>query len=255
MRLLQDRLVSRIRILRSDPSHKKERFEKFEVPYEKGARILELLMTIREEMGHDIAYRAACRTRLCGLCGVLVNGKPTLACWDEALPEMTIEPLPHFPVIRDLVIDRSVYDERIQRVAPYLVPKNPVSTKGPFTAETFDKVKPSEMSLPIEMQSCIECLLCVSACPIAEGGQAKFAGPAALVRLAQFALDRRDGLDRGKIAYDDHVYDCTKCYACEEVCPARIPIVRGIVALEQLANRKDASKREKHLKEMVRGYL
>jgi succinate dehydrogenase/fumarate reductase iron-sulfur protein len=253
---LQDKRVSRIKILRSEPSAKKgRRYETYEVPYEKGARVLELLMTLREEMGYDIAYRAACRTRLCGLCGVLVNGKQTLACWNEALPEMTIEPLPHFPVIKDLTMDRSLYDERIQKIAPYLIPKEPVSTKGPFAPETFYRIKPSEMSLPIEMQSCIECLLCVSACPMAEGGRAKFAGPAALVRLAQFAFDPRDGLDRIKIAYDEHVYDCTRCYACEEVCPVSIPIVRGIVSLEQMANRKSASKEYKHLKEMVKGYL
>lgn len=247
--------MSRIRILRSDYPSKRRRYEKYVVPYEKGARILELLIDIREKMGYDIAYRAACRTRLCGLCGVMVNGKPTLACWDEVLPEMTIEPLRHFPVMKDLIIDRSYYDERIQKVIPYLVPKNPISTQGSFTPDTFYKMKPGDMSLPIAMQPCIECFLCVSACPIAEGGRAKFVGPAALVRLAQFAFDQRDSLDRAKIAYDEHVYDCTKCYACEESCPVDIPIVKGIVALELMANAKGVSERHKHLKEMTRGYL
>ncbi len=256
---MTEKLVSKVRILRGGkraPSTKgANTYELFEVPYEKGARILEVLMTISEEMGSDIAYSASCRTRYCGLCGVLVNGKPTLACWDEALPEMVIEPLPHFPVLRDITVDRSQYDERIQGVQPHLVPKSPISTSGPFTPDTLYKVPPEEMRFSTEFQQCIECLLCVSACPVADGGRAKFVGPAALVRLAQFAFDPRDELNRVEIAYEEHVYDCTKCYACEAACPVGIPIVSGIVGLEEMATKKDASKKDKHLREMVRGSL
>lgn len=247
-------LISKVRILRNDPTRKTRGYENYEVPYEKGARIIEVLMTLREEMGKDISYRAACRTRLCGLCGVSVNGKPILTCWDEALPKMTIDPLPNFPVLRDLVTDRSLYDKRIQEVKPYLETDAPISLLEPFTPDSFPMIKPKDNQMSIEFQQCIDCLLCVSTCPVAEGGRARFAGPAALVRLAQYAFDTRDTMQRVEIAYEQHVFDCTKCYSCEDVCPADIPIVKGIVGLEELA-KKGASKKAKHAREMVKGYF
>jgi len=248
-------LRCRLTLFRFDPTVDKEpRYETCEVSYEKGDRILDVLLRVREELGTDLAFRWSCRNRICGSCGVLVNGAPKLLCWDEAVQEMTVEPLPHFPVIRDLVVNRSVYDNRIQRLHPYLEPREPKHVTGEISPETLYNLKPEETQIAVKFQECIECLLCVSACPVADGGNAKYPGPAALTRLAQYTFDPRDSFPRVDAAFKEHIYDCIRCYSCEKACPVKIPIVTGISRIQQLA--KTAGKQDtRHLREMVEGYL
>ena len=127
-----------VKIFRFNPLiDKTPSYGTYEVEFEKGDRILDVLLRVREDLGQDVAFRWSCKNRICGSCSVLVNGKPKLLCWDEAQSEMIIDPLPNFPIIKDLVIDRSDYDARIQKLKPYLEPKNPISIIGEISPETL----------------------------------------------------------------------------------------------------------------------
>jgi fumarate reductase (CoM/CoB) subunit B len=214
-------LKAKVRLFRYDPTkEERPRYEEYEVPYEDGARIYYVLKYIREDLGKDVAYRSSCRQRICGQCAILVNGEPKLACWDETLPEMTIEPIPNFPVIRDLVIDRRDYDLRMGRV-PRLERferARPIPSK--ITSADIEKIPPGEEN-PFLWQ-CIECLACVSVCPVSAVAMGRFSGPAAINKIAQFAFDPRDKMARMPDAFYANIYDCTTCKRCEEVCPVNI---------------------------------
>ena len=100
------------RIFRYDPAKdEKPRYETVEVPFEKDMRVLDVLDYAVDNLGLGIGYRWFCGVKRCGMCGVSVNGKAVLACWEAAQEEMVIEPLANFPVIRDLVVDRSDFEK------------------------------------------------------------------------------------------------------------------------------------------------
>lgn len=193
-------------------------YRDFTVPYRPQMRILDVLTAIIEEQGQSLTFRWFCGTKKCGGCGMLVNGTPRLACWDEAEAEMTIEPLPGFPPIRDLVVERDSYQTRYLSIKPYVVRSAP---PPPFP-EPLTHV---EMRPVFKLLDCIECNLCVSICPSFGGATKGFVGPQACVQIAKAVFDPRDGLDRVAVLRQQSLFDCMTCHACEEVCPTRIPIV------------------------------
>jgi succinate dehydrogenase/fumarate reductase iron-sulfur protein len=196
------------------------RYETFEVSHEPNMRVLDVLERIIHEQGQSLAYRWFCGVKKCGACGVQVNGRPVLACWEPAEPEMVIEPLPNHQIVRDLVVDRQDFDARTMSLDPLLKRKEPYpGFPEPLTA--------TEMAPAAEMMDCIECLLCTSMCP-AYGE--KFAGPAALVQLAKTALDPRDGGPRAGTAYEvGHIAECVSCYECTQACPTDIRVLEHAI--------------------------
>ena len=210
-----------VRIRRSDDDGA---LNTFQVPYEKWMRVLDALNWIAENEAHDLAYRWFCGSKMCGTCGVRRNGREVLACWEAVEPEMTIEPLRNLPVVRDLVVDRAPFDDKVAVLEPWLERSaayggfpEPLSHKG---------MKNASKAL-----DCIGCMCCYSACPvIGLGDLTDFAGPGPLVQLGQTALDPRN--DPGKIARAigrTGIFNCVSCYKCEEVCPAAIPIVTQVI--------------------------
>lgn len=224
----------RVRIYRFDPETDREpRYDAFEVPRRPLMRILDVLDYVHETLAVDIGYRWLCTSKKCGSCAVNVNGSPALACWDEALPEMTIEPLSNLTVIRDLVTTRDDYEKELARITPQLVRKEPYRAfPEPISARDFAPT--------VHLRDCIQCLACQSVCPVAAQPGSGFAGPAVLVALSELAQDPRDGADRGRIAGEiANVFKCVSCYECDRVCPSEIPIVsEAIEPLKRLAYRR-----------------
>lgn len=194
--------------------------ETFQVPYVKSMRVLDVLNSIAENQAPDLAYRWLCGSKMCGTCGVRINGKEGLACWEAATPDMVIEPLRNLPVIRDLVVDRAPFEARVASYEPWIVRDEPY----PGFPEPLSHKEIKHTSKTLD---CIGCMSCYSACPvIGLGDLTKFAGPAPLVQLAQSALDPRNSEQKVRnMLADVDVYSCLSCYKCEEVCPAKIPIV------------------------------
>jgi succinate dehydrogenase/fumarate reductase iron-sulfur protein len=157
---------------------------------------------------------------MCGTCAVRMNGREVLACWEAAEPSMVIEPLRNLPVIRDLVVDRAPFDRKVAAFEPWI--ERPAPYPGFPEPLTHKEMRNASSAL-----DCIACLACYSACPvIGLGDLTDFAGPAPLVQLAQTALDPRN--DPAKVARALErmgIFNCVSCYKCEEVCPARIPVV------------------------------
>ena len=206
---------------RYDPSRDSApRLETWEVPRTREMRVLEALDYVVEELGESLSYQWFCGVKKCGMCGVMVNGRQTLACWEPVQPEMVVRPLAGFPVVRDLVVDRSRYFENVQSLEPWMQRRRPY---GGFP----EAITGAELSAAADTMHCIECLLCVSACPA--NGE-RFMGPAPMVQLARFALDPRDEADRAATAIaPGGIEHCVGCRQCSHVCPAGIRVFEGAI--------------------------
>jgi len=135
----------RAEIRRYDPAVDSEpRYETYEVAGQDNWRVLDVIRSIYEHQAGDLAYQFACRAGRCGTCGVKVNGVPVLACQERCKPGMRIEPLTPFPVLRDLVVDRSEVEARYEQHA--LAPQRATAYAGgpeaiePQLALFFDSV-------------------------------------------------------------------------------------------------------------------
>lgn len=214
------------------------RYDTFKVPYQKWMRVLDVLIYISEELESDLTYRWYCGSKMCGTCAMRVNGREILACWQAAEPEMTIEPLRNLPVMRDLAVDRAPYEKLLVSLEPWIHRGTPYpGLPEPLTHK--------EMKLASKALDCISCTACYSACPVVGlGDVTNFAGPAPLVQLAQAALDPRDTRPRAHDLIERaSIFSCVSCYKCEEVCPASIPIVSGVIEpLKALAYRQSGRK-------------
>lgn len=236
--------VREIRIFRYDP-HKggPGSFESYllDIPNESTTTILDVLLRIQREQDNSLAFRYACRVNMCGSCGMVVNGKERLACKTNVshIPqgqEITIRPLNHFPVIKDLVVDMEPFFKKYEEGLPFYEPK-----------EEFDeplKIRPDSQERQDIGQSteCIACGCCVSSCTMCHYHDG-YAGPAALNRAFTLLADSRDGLFSERL--DRALASCYNCrteFNCTEVCPKNISGTRAIKYIQRLAL--------KHLKEV-----
>ena len=187
--------------------------ETYEVTVREGARILNVLDAVRDEIDPSLSYRHCCRGGQCGSCAVRVNGEPALACMQEAKDGDLIEPL-NLPLIRDLVTD----------IAPAIAQMAWLNTGSCrecsyVTAEAIEEINP--------LRECIECFSCLSSCPAV--GASTYAGPTAIRQQQRLNLDPRDKADRVEEAVAKGLFSCTTCHKCVEVCPKGIETPRKAV--------------------------
>jgi succinate dehydrogenase/fumarate reductase iron-sulfur protein len=105
--MMMAREKARVKVFRFNPeADKKPRYDLFEIPLEEGMSVLRGLRYIYENLDGSLAYKDYfCKTNQCGMCAMKVNGRPVFACNARLEKETVVEPLPHFPIIRDIVVD------------------------------------------------------------------------------------------------------------------------------------------------------
>jgi len=211
-----------MRVFRYNPEEDQEpHYEEYEVPYTTGMKVLQALIYVNEHHRANIAFRYSCREWLCGSCTVLVDGRAGPACKTDAYDGMTVEPLPLFPVVRDLVVDRSRVNKKLLKMNPQLERIEPMSG--------FQKVTAAEMEDFFHSSQCIECLSCISACPVVSEVWSEFYGPMYMVVHSRMAYDPRDQGSRVKDAIFNGLYLCTTCGYCENVCPHEIEVPHRVI--------------------------
>ena len=204
----------KVNILRQNPEKgETAHIETYNVQEKDKMKILDALNYINQEYNADIAYRCSCRAGQCGSCAIKMNGNVVLACKAEIVEDAIIEPL-DFDVIKDLVVDRSKFDAKVGELGLYLsgdciIPECPAI------------INPEEYADTKKIRSCIECLSCISSCPVVQE-TSEFAGPYFMRYISKFALDPRDCEDRASEGFDEGLYCCTSCGKCVEVCPKEI---------------------------------
>ena len=109
-----------VKVRRSELPTGADVYQEFQVPYQKWMRVLDALNWIAENAAADLAFRWFCGSKMCGTCAVRMNGREVLACWEAVEPNMVIEPLRNLPVIRDLVVDRTRYEDKVASLEPWI---------------------------------------------------------------------------------------------------------------------------------------
>jgi len=229
-----------IQVMRYRPEQDTEPWwQKFDLPYSDDMSVLQGLLAIKDDFDGSLSLRWTCRMAICGSCGVMVNGKPRLGCKtflrDYAPAGLRVEPLAHFPIERDLVVNIEDFIDKLESITPYIVPKEPRTLEQGEYLQT-----PHELELFEQYSSCINCLLCYAACP-QYGLNDKFVGPAALALLHRYNVDSRDGgrHERMQIVNAEvGVWSCTAVGYCSEVCPKGVDPANA-VNQNKVASAKD----------------
>lgn len=207
--------------LRYHPERDAEPYhQRFEVPFTPEMSVLEGLQYIKDHLDGSLTFRWSCRMAVCGNCGCMVNGEPVLSCQtflrDYHPGCVRVEPLDHFPIQRDLAVDPADFLDKLQQVAPYLIPaQDRTPEDGPY------RQTPEQMQDYLDTSACINCLLCYAACP-QYGLKADFLGPAALALAHRYNADSRDAGRARRMEVmngDAGVWGCTLVGRCSEVCP------------------------------------
>ncbi|TVQ93257.1 MAG: succinate dehydrogenase iron-sulfur subunit [Chromatiaceae bacterium] len=228
-------------VRRQDRPDSRPYWQSFRVPAGSGANVLALLMALREdpvtcsgERVDPVAFEHNCMEEACGACAMLINGRPRPACSaqvaDLASP-VVLEPLPRFPVVRDLMVDRQRLFENLKRVRAW------IALDGPWDLPvSTPRIAPRQWVADYLYSRCIHCGCCLAACPQFPDADAAdaagFVGPAA---LAQVRLLNAHPI--GRFARTERLHaimaagglsDCGNAQNCVRVCPKEIPLTTAI---------------------------
>ena len=188
--------------------------ECYEIEKTPHMKVLDALQAINEKYDADISFQSSCRAGQCGSCGILFNGNGALACQKEIKDGAIVEPL-NFPVIKDLIVDRSSIEAKVKQLE--------LSLHCDHDCEGIDEsISKSDSAETKKVRSCIECYSCLSSCPVVNIATEEFGGPYLMRYIRKFESDPRDKFDRLKEALDDGLYKCTSCGKCLAVCPKNI---------------------------------
>ena len=210
------------------------RFDTFDVPLNDKSNVLDVVHYIQNHIDPTLAFRYSCRAGMCGTCSMRVNGKNRWTCRTTVKSFgselLTIEPLPNYPIIKDLAVDMSPFFDRYRRVRAEFVPKKPDSKE-------FARVLPnSKERMEIDQQiECITCGCCFGECNLVETNS-EYLGPAALNRAFTLIADSRDGAGDERLdLLNSHqgAWGCHTQFNCTDVCPMGISPTRAIQKIKR----------------------
>jgi succinate dehydrogenase / fumarate reductase iron-sulfur subunit len=199
-----------------------------DIPGGKDLMVLDVLALLKEK-DTTIAYRRSCREGVCGSDGLNMNGKNGLACitpLSEVVKKdkLVIRPLPGLPVIRDLVVDMTMFYRQYEKIKPYLINNTP--------APAIERLQsPAEREKLDGLYECILCACCSTSCPSFWWNPDKFIGPAGLLQAYRFLSDSRDTATAERLAELDDPFSVFRCRGimnCVNVCPKGLNPTREI---------------------------
>lgn len=232
-----------LRIYRGQPGHQYwEEFELAKTPY---ANIISALMEIqknpinaRGEKVQPVVWESGCLEEVCGSCSMLVNSRPRQACTaliDTLLQEtggkpITLAPFTKFPLVRDLMVDRSSMFENLKKVHAWL-DVDSTHNRGPGP-----KISQEKQEIMYQLSTCMTCGCCVEACP-QMNSRSKFVGPQVVSQVRLFndhptgAMQKPMRLD--PLLEEGGISDCGNSQNCQKVCPKKIPLLDSIAAISR----------------------
>jgi len=221
-------VIRAFKIFRFDPKiDKKHRFQEYQLEAEPADKILDCLNRIRWNQDPTLAYRMSCAHGVCGSDAMRINGICALACQrlikDYSDDLILLEPLPHFPVLKDLLVDFTPFFDKYRAVWPYLMTE--------LTPPERERLQtPEERASFDEAIRCILCGCCTAACPVLDKSEG-FLGPAALLRAFRYLFDSRDREDLKRMEALDHdnaIWGCKMHGKCTQVCPKEINVTQSL---------------------------
>ena len=209
-----------MKVLCCDPEKGKRSTHKtYEVPYSRREKVLGSLIYIHQHLDPCLSFRFNCKGRHCGECAITINGRPGLACEVSMSRELVLEPLKNLPLLKDLVIHRTeVCKKMIEGLPRVGIHEKKSNRLRAIPLDVVDRV--------MRLEGCIQCLCCLSVCPVYKKEVESFTGPMGLLSLAASKEMMPD------LKAHEQPQLCTECGRCEDVCPRRIPILKAIRQLK-----------------------
>ncbi len=231
----------RFEVFRFNPAEPdaEPRLDTFEIDEQPYMSLYIALNAIREQHDPSLQFDFACRSAICGSCGMLVNGRPALACktLTSSLPEtVRLHPLPAFKLVGDLSVDTGVwFREMVERTEAWIHAENE------FDPDALEERMSDDVAQEIyESDRCIECGCCIAACGVANIDD-RCLGAAGLNRVTRFALDPRDKRNDSDwfevVATEKGVFGCIGLMACDDMCPKELPLREHYAWLRRMALR------------------
>ncbi len=228
--------VKRFKVYRYDPdSGENPRLDTYEIDTAKcGPMVLDALIKIKNEIDPTLTFRRSCREGICGSCAMNIAGGNTLACTlsiDDIKGDVAIYPLPHMPVVKDLVPDLTIFYAQYASIKPWLQARTP----APPDSERLQSKEDQELiNLP---SACILCACCSTSCPSYWWNSDRYLGPAALMAAYRWLVDTRDeatGERLDELEDPFRLYRCHTIMNCTSACPKDLNPARAIAATKRM---------------------
>ena len=225
----------RFKIYRYDPDlGENPRLDTFEVDVDRcGPMVLDALIKIKNEMDSTLTFRRSCREGVCGSCAFNIDGVNTLACTKPIRSirgDVKVYPLPHMPVIKDLVPDLSVPYAQYASIEPWLKTDTP--------APTSERLQSVEERRQLDgMWECILCFCCQTSCPSYWWNGDRYLGPAILLQAYRWIADTRDEAKGERLDNVDDPFRLYRCHTimnCTNTCPKHLNPGKAIAEIKTL---------------------
>jgi len=218
--------------------------EEFRIPYRPNMNVIACLMEIQRNPktsgGKNVApvsWESNCLEEICGACMMVINGKPRQACSalvDQLEQPIRLKPARTFPVLRDLVVDRSRMFKALQKVKAW------VPIDGTYDLGAGPRMAERDRQWAYELSKCFTCGACVEACPNVNE-RTSFIGPFAISQVRLFnthptgEMHKEDRLEA--LMGEGGIHECGNSQNCVQVCPKGIPLTTSIAAMNRAVNR------------------
>ncbi len=198
-----------------------------------GPMVLDALIKIKNEVDATLSFRRSCREGICGSCSMNINGRNALACTcdiGQFKGEIRVYPLPHMPVVKDLVTDLSGFYRQYAAVEPWL--------KNDGEAPERERAQAKEDRARLEgLEECILCACCSTSCPSYWWNPDKYLGPAALLQAWRWLADSRDEAADERLDFladSFKLYRCHTIMNCTQTCPKGLNPARAIAEIKKM---------------------
>lgn len=228
--------VRTFRIYRYDPdSGENPRLDSYDVDLDKcGPMVLDAILKIKNEIDPTLTFRRSCREGICGSCAFNIDGTNTLACTkgiDEIKGDVKIYPLPHMPVIKDLVPDLTHFYAQYASIRPW------IRTQSPPPPDKERLQSPQDREKLDGLYECILCACCSTSCPSYWWNGDRYLGPAILLQAHRWLVDSRDeatGERLDELEDPFKLYRCHTIMNCTQTCPKGLNPAKAIAEIKQM---------------------
>jgi succinate dehydrogenase / fumarate reductase iron-sulfur subunit len=230
-----------LRVFRGLPGQ--QYWEEFEIPLTSSTNIISSLMYIQRnpvnregKKVEPISYESGCLEEVCGSCSMLVNGKPRQACTaiiEPILKEtnsdtILLAPFTKFPLIRDLMIDRTRMFDNLKKVQAW------IDVDGSFNRGPGPKISQEIQEIRYSLSTCMTCGCCIEACP-QSNEHSKFVGPQIFAQTRLFNIHPTGKMQKAKrlrpLMEEGGIADCGNAQNCQKVCPRHVPLLDSIAEM------------------------
>jgi len=198
-----------------------------------GPMVLDALIKIKNEVDSTLTFRRSCREGVCGSCAMNIDGTNTLACTkyiDEVKGDVKVHPLPHMPVVKDLVPDLTTAYAQLASVEPWLKNDTPAPERERLQS-------PEERAKLDGLWECILCFSCTTSCPSYWWNGERYLGPAVLLQAYRWIVDSRDEATGDRLDQLEDPFRLYRCHTimnCTKTCPKGLNPAKAIAEIKKM---------------------